>query len=109
MKKIPFAKPIINEQDIKLINKVIKSGILTHGPIGLKFEEQFSKFTNLKYCLSTTSCTSSLLMAYKLIDLKKNDEFIVPAQTHVATVNAGIFLGAKPVFVDSDLDTGNLD
>ena len=40
MKKIPFAKPIINNQDIKLINNVIKSGILTHGPIGLKFEEQ---------------------------------------------------------------------
>jgi len=109
MKEIPFAKPIINNQDIKLINNVIKSGILTHGPIGLKFEEQFSKFTNLKYCLSTTSCTSSLLMAYKLIGLKKNDEFIVPAQTHVATVNTGKFLGAKPVFVDSDLDTGNLD
>jgi len=109
MKKIPFGKPIINNKDINFINKVIKSGVLTHGPVGLKFEKEFSKFTKLKYCLSTTSCTSSLFMAYSLIGLSKGDEFIVPAQTHVATVNAGKFLGAKPIFVDSDNETGNID
>lgn len=109
MIKIPFGKPIINDNDIKFINKVIKSGILTHGPVGLDFEKEFSRFTKLKYCLSTSSCTSSLLMAYSLVGLKKGDEFIVPAQTHVATVNAGKFLGARPVFVDSDNKTGNLD
>ncbi len=109
MKKIPFGKPIIDKSDINAVNRVIKSGILTHGPVGIEFEKKFSDFTKINYSLSTTSCTSSLFMSYKLIGLKEGDEFIVPAQTHVATVNAGMFLGAKPVFVDSDPLTGNID
>ena len=107
--KIPFGKPIIDFKEFKKVKEVLSSGILTHGPISQNFEKNFSKFTGLKNLLSTSSCTSSLYLAYKIIGLKKGDEFIVPAQTHVATINAGKILGAKPVFVDSDNLTGNID
>ena len=109
MNKIPFGKPVIDQTDINVVSKVLKSGILTHGPMGIKFEKKFATFTGLKYSLATSSCTSSLLMAYKLIGLKAGDEFIVPAQTHVATINAGKFLGAKPIFIDTDPETGNIN
>ncbi len=107
--KIPFGKPIIDLEEFQKVKKVLSSGILTHGPMSQNFEKNFSKFTGLKNLLSTSSCTSSLYLAYKIIGLKKGDEFIVPAQTHVATINAGKILGAKPVFVDSDNLTGNID
>ena len=107
--KIPFGKPIIEKKELKKIKDVLLSGILTHGPISKKFEEDFSKFTGLKLPLSTSSCTSSLYLAYKIIGLKEGDEFLVPAQTHVATVNAGKILGATPVFIDSDPSSGNID
>jgi perosamine synthetase len=107
--KIPFGKPIIDHKELNKIKNVLLSGILTHGPISKNFEESFSKFTGLRSSLSTSSCTASLYMAYKLIGLKKGDEFLVPAQTHVATVNSGKILGATPVFIDSDISTGNID
>jgi len=107
--KIPFARPIIGTNEISLVNKVLKSGILTHGPFSKKFEDDFANFTGIKNVLAISSCTSALLTSYFLSGLDKNSEFIVPAQTHVATVHAGTFLGAKPVFVDCEKDTGNID
>jgi len=107
--KIPFAKPIINTKEISLVNKVLKSGILTHGPYSKKFEKDFSSFTEIKNVLAISSCTSALLTAYFLSGLDKDSEFIVPAQTHVATLHAGTFLGAKPLFVDCEENTGNID
>lgn len=106
---IPFGKPQLSKIEKKNVLKVLNSGILTHGPIGAEFEKEFQKFTKLDNCLTTSSCTSALFMSYMLAGLKKGDEFIVPAQTHVSTVHAGVALGAKPVFIDSDDETGNLD
>ena len=109
MNSIPFGKPIIGAREINKVKSVLKSGILTHGKIGAEFEKNFAKFTNLKNCLTVSSCTAALYLAYKACGLKKGDEFIVPSQTHVATVNAGLELGAKPVFIDCELKTGNMD
>lgn len=106
---IPFGKPQLSTIEKKKVLKVLNSGILTHGPIGAEFEKEFQKFTKLNNCLTTSSCTSALFMSYMLAGLKKGDEFIVPAQTHVSTVHAGVALGAKPVFIDSDDKTGNID
>ena len=108
MNMIPFGKPIITKSDFKEVKKVLNSGILTHGPVGGKFENEFSKYTGLNNCLSVSSCTAALFLAYKIIGLKKGDEFIVPSQTHISAVHAGIVLGAKPIFVDSNLEDGNI-
>ena len=107
--KIPFARPLIGKKEISHVNKVLKSGILTHGPYSKKFENAFSNFSGVKNVIAISSCTSALLTAYYLSGLDKNSEFIVPAQTHVATVHAGTFLGAKPIFVDCEKNTGNID
>jgi len=107
--KIPFGKPIIDKNEFNNLKNVLNSNILTHGPISKEFEKKFSDFTKLKNSITTSSCTSALYLAYKIIGLKKGDEFIVPAQTHVATINAGLSLGAKPVFVDASSKDGNIN
>lgn len=106
--KIPFAKPIINTSEIKLVTKVLKSPILTHGKRSIEFEKVFSNFTKNKFCTTTSSCTAALHLSYLAMQLKKEDEVIVPVQTHVATVHTIEIVGAKPIFVDVDF-RGNID
>ena len=107
--KIPFGKPIINQKEIKLVNKVMKSSILVHGKMSLLFEKKFKQFTKAKDAISISSCTAGMHLIYFHLGIKTGDEVIVPAQTHVATAHAVELTGAKAVFVDCELDTGNID
>ena len=110
MKKIiNFAEPIINSQVIIDIKKVIKSKILVHGPYSKIFENDFNKFTNSKYSTSVSSCTAGMHLFYFYNKIGKGDEVIIPAQTHTATAHAIELTGAKAIFVDSELETGNID
>ena len=106
--KIPFGRPLIDHKEIKLVNEVLRSPILTHGEKAITFEKEFSKFTNCNNCTTTSSCTSALHLSYLAIGLTRGDEVILPAQTHVATAHTIEITGAKPVFVDAD-NNGNID
>ena len=64
---------------------------------------------NLNYATSVSSCTSALFLSYLAIGLKKGDEVLVPNQTHVSTISSCEIIGAKPVFIDSDSSSGNID
>ncbi len=107
--KIPFGKPNLNSLDKKAVLKVLNSPILTHGLNSQVFEKNFSKKFKIPYATSVSSCTSALYLSYLAIGTKKGDEIIVPNQTHVSTVHACEILGAKPIFIDSDNQTGNID
>ena len=109
MKQIPFGKPLISKLEKKEVNKVLSGPILVHGNRILDFEKKFSKFVRSKYALAVSSCTAGMHMIYFSLGLKKNDEVIVPAQTHVATAHAAELTGAKVVFVDSNNVNGNID
>ena len=106
---IPFGYPQIDKNEKKAVMKVLSQPILAHGVNTKNFETQFKKFTNSKIAISVSSCTAGMHLFYESIGLKKNDEVIIPAQTHVATAHAVELTGAKPVFVDCELDTGNID
>ena len=108
---IKFAKPKINKNSIFKIKKIFQSGHIIHGEFTKIFENNLSKFFKLKnkQILSTASCTASLHLFYLCIGIKKNDEVIMSAQTHVATAHAVEICGAKPIFVDCELNTGNMD
>ena len=73
-----------------------------------KFEEEFKKFTLANDAISVSSCTTGMQLFYQVVGISKGDEVIVSAQTHVATAHAIESSGAKPVFVDSELNSGNL-
>ncbi len=105
--KIPLCKPSIDEKELNLIKKSIKTGWLTHGPENVKFESNFNKLINSKYSISMNSCTSALECAIKC--LEKKGEIIVPSFTWVSSANAIINTGCKPVFVDIDPITRNID
>ena len=73
------------------------------------FEEKFRNYTKSKYSVTVSSCTAALHLSCLAIGIKKGDEVIVPAMSHTATSHAVEYTGAKAVFVDIDLATGNID
>lgn len=109
MRTIPFGCPIIGNEERNAVLNVLSGNILTHGPRVKEFEAAFANFTGAPYAIATASCTAALHLVYFYLTLKPGDEVIIPAQTHIATAHAVELCGAKPVFVDSEQKTGNID
>lgn len=109
MRTIPFGKPIIGDEERNTVMQVLSGPILTHGPLVKEFEAVFARYTGAEYAIAVSSCTAALHLAYRCLRLGSGDEVIVPAETHVATAHAVELVGAKPVFVDAEKDTGNID
>ena len=106
---IPFGMPIIGEEEKLAVMKVLEGSILVHGPLATKFEDDFCKYTGSPYSVSVSSCTAGMHLVYFALGYGPNDEVIIPAQTHVATAHAVELTGARAVFVDAELTTGNID
>ena len=109
MKKIPFGKPILGREEEEAVIEVMRSGIMAHGPKIKAFEAAFAEFTGSKHTIGVSSCTAGMHLYYFHLGLGPGDEVIVPAMTHTATAHAVELTGAKPVFVDAELTTGNID
>lgn len=107
-RNIKFSGSDITSSDLKDLNKVIKSGWLAHGEKTEVFESKFSEYTNSKYSIAVSSCTSGLYILAKLADFKKGDIVLVPSVTHTATAHAIKLTGAKVKFVDVDASNGNI-
>ena len=106
---IPFNKPVHLGTELDALAQAIHVSAHTAGggPFGKKCEALLEGVLK-KRCLLVTSCTHALEMMGLLLDVKPGDEVIVPSYTFVSTANAFVLRGAKPVFVDCDVD-GNLD
>jgi len=109
MKKIPFGKPMINELEKDAVLNVMDGSILVHGPVATQFENKFATFTNAPNAVSVSSCTAGMHLIYFALGYGPGDEVIVPAQTHIATAHAVELTGAKPIFVDAEQNTGNIN
>jgi perosamine synthetase len=106
---IPFGRPLIGEEEHNAVMEVLAGPILVHGPRASEFEQAFADFTAASHAISVSSCTAGMHLIYFALGLGAGDEVIVPAQTHVATAHAVELTGAKAVFVDAELETGNID
>ena len=106
--KIPLFSPSITSEDKKSIDSVLRNQILTGGPTLEKFEKMFAKFTGVKYAIGVSNATSALFLSLKSIGIKKDDEVIIPDMTFVATANAVIHAGGKPVLIDVNLEDMNI-
>ena len=109
VREIPFGRPIIGAEEKQAVAEVLNGPILVHGPKAKEFEEAFAAYTGADYAVSVSSCTAALHLSYFNLHLEPGDEVIVPAQTHTATAHAVELCGAKPVFVDAERRTGNID
>lgn len=105
---IPYSTQDINEADIRAVVTVLRSGWLTQGPALERFEKAIAKKVGTKFAAAFNSGTAALHAAYFAAGVEKGDEVIVPSLTFAATATAALYLGAKPVFADSDTRTGNM-
>jgi dTDP-4-amino-4,6-dideoxygalactose transaminase len=108
-KKIIFNKPFINNDAKRNILDVLKKRNFTDGLYQKKCENFIKKKINSQSIHLTHSCSSALEIATMLIDLKKDDEVIIPSYTFTSTANCVVMSGAKPVFVDVKLNDLNID
>jgi dTDP-4-amino-4,6-dideoxygalactose transaminase len=107
--KIPFHKPTITDDEIDEVVDSLRSGWITMGPKTVKFEEAFTKYIGIKHSIAVNSCTAALHLALEAVHLKAGDEVIIPTMTFTATGEAVTYFNAKPVLVDIERDTHNID
>ena len=105
---IPITKPSLDNSDFNYIKKVLKSKILTDGYFQNKTEILLKKLIKSKFVALTHSCTAALEISAILINLKKNDEVIMPSYGFVSVANAVVLRGAKPIFADINPFTLNI-
>ena len=109
-KFIPVAAPALIGNEKKYVLDCIKSNwISSNGKYIQNFEESFADFNKVKYALSCSNGTVALHLALMALGISTGDEVILPTFTYVATANAVMYCGAKPIFIDSDSETWNID
>lgn len=108
-RNIPIAIPSMGEEEWLAVREPIEKGWLTQGPQVKRFEDLFAQMHEVKHAIAVSNCTTALHLALLAAGVKEGDEVIVPAFTWVATANAVLYCNAKPVFIDIDTRTFNLD
>ncbi len=108
-KFLPFALPHITQAEIDEVVDTLRSGWLTTGPKTKRFEREFAERIGAPYAVAVNSATAAMHLALDAIGLQAGDEVIVPVYTFTATAEVVTYFGARPVFVDVDPVTCNLD
>ena len=106
---IGFGRPDIGNNEINAVKKVIESKWIGSGPVTEKFERMFKKYKKTKIALSVNSCTAAMHLALLSLNIGRGDEVITTPMTFCSTINSILLVGAKPVLVDINIDTLNID
>jgi len=106
---IPLSKPFIDENDISAVVDVLKSGRLALGPKAKELEMMFSKLIGTRFAIAVSSGTSGLHLCIKACDINPGDEIITSPFSFIASANCIVYEGGKPVFVDIEEDTFNMN
>ncbi|HKA91341.1 MAG TPA: DegT/DnrJ/EryC1/StrS aminotransferase family protein [Haliangiales bacterium] len=107
--KIPFARPMLGDEEIAEVVDTLRSGWLTTGPKTRRLEQAFAAEIGVPFALGTNSCTAALHLGLAALGVGPGDEVIVPTMTFAATANVVVHCGATPVLVDVRPDTLDLD
>ena len=109
MTTITMSSQEISDQDVQAVVDVLRSGRLALGPQTEAFEHDLAAYLGVKHAAAVNSGTSALHLIVRALGLGQGDEVLVPSFTFAASVNALLFEGATPVFVDIEPETYNLD
>jgi perosamine synthetase len=108
-RKIALSAPWIDERDEELVLEVLRSGQLSLGPVGPRFEALLAQAVGAPYCAAVSSGTAGLHLCMRLAGVGPGDEVVTSPYSFVASANCAIYEGATPVFADIDPNTLNLD
>lgn len=108
-REIPYFRPSIGEEEITAACETLRSGWLTAGPRVKEFEEAFAVFVEAPWAIAVASCTAALQLALEAMGVGSGDDVLMPTMTFASAVAAVVHLGARPVFVDCDPATLNMD
>ena len=109
VRRIPLSSPWIDERDEELVLEVLRSGWLSLGPTGPRFESMLADAVGAPYCAAVSSGTAGLHLCMRLAGIGPGDEVITSPYSFVASANCAIYEGGVPVFADIDPRTYNLD
>jgi perosamine synthetase len=108
--RIPVAAPVLDGRETEYVLECLNtSWISSNGRFIVEFERAFAAYCGVKHAIATNNGTSALHLALVALGLEPGDEVIVPTLTYIASANAVRYCNAKPVFVDNDLHTFNMD
>ena len=107
--KVPITRPYIPDNTLSLVQQPLESGWLTQGPMVKAFQKSVGDLCGARYAQATSNCTTALFVTLAALGVGPGDEVITTPYSFPATANVIVHLGAKPVFVDIDLETFNID
>jgi dTDP-4-amino-4,6-dideoxygalactose transaminase len=106
---VPFFRPELDSGEVEEVVAALRSGWLTTGPRVRKFEEEFSRAVAAPHAVAVNSCTAALHLAVEALGLSAGEGVLVPTMTFAATAEVVRYMGAIPILVDCDPETGNMD
>jgi dTDP-4-amino-4,6-dideoxygalactose transaminase len=106
---LPFALPDVGQQEIDEMADAVRSGWITTGPKTRQFEAEFAKYVGARHAIAVNSCTAAMHLALEAIGVKADDEVITTPLTFAATAEVIRYFGARPVLVDVERETLNID
>jgi len=106
---LPFSRPSIGETEINSVVACLKSGWITTGALCKEFEDKFCGLTGAQHAITLNSATAGMHLILTALNLQPGDEVITPSMTFASTINMITLCGAKPVFVDMDYETLNIN
>lgn len=107
--KVPFHRAAVGEEEVRVVSEVIRSGWLTMGPKTIEFESEFGQYIGVEHAIAVSSCTAALHLALEAVGVGPGDEVLVPTTTFTATAEVVTYLGARPILVEVEEKTLNLD
>src|SRR3989442_1117871 len=107
--RVPFHRAPVGEEEVLAMSEVIRSGWMTMGPKTFEFEKEFAKYVGAQHAIAVSTGTAALHLSLEAAGVQAGDEVLLPTTTFTATAEAVIYVGARPVLVDIDPATMNID